>query len=283
MLSVLPVTCFSRRQPPRRRDQGRRVVSTRIRGTPLVILAVSSTPAFEMNVVHRLVTDVEPCPYLRERSQQLEMASVSEISPAEYEAELARGSRRFADTLFRPACPACRECIPLRVPLAAFQPSRSQRRVRRRNADVELEIGIPSVSDDRIALYIAFHEDRHHRRGWPAPRMDAYEYFFTFVDNVVPTIEFRYRLSGRLVGIAYVDETPRSFNSIYAFFDPELARRSLGTHDVLVEIEEARRRGKDYLYLGYFVAGCLSMEYKAGFRPCERLIDGEWALSPDVE
>ena len=226
--------------------------------------------------MHRLVTDAESCPYLPERTQQLELASLASISPQEYDEALAEGRRRFADTLFRPVCPACHKCIPVRVPVATFQPSKSQRRVRRRNADIELEVGMPAISDDRLALYAEFHKNRHRRRGWPAPHMDAYEYFFTFLDNVVPTLEFRYRLAGRLVGIAYVDESPLAFNSIYAFFAPDLGRRSLGTHDILVEIDEARRHGKDYLYLGYFVAGCLSMEYKAMFRPSERLLGGEW-------
>ncbi|MBN1443559.1 MAG: GNAT family N-acetyltransferase, partial [Planctomycetes bacterium] len=95
-------------------------------------------------------------------------------------------------------------------------------------------------------------------------------------DNAATTLEFRYRLGGRLVGVAYVGEGTDALNSIYSFADPSLARRSLGTFDVLSEIQEAARRGKEYLYLGYHVRGCSSMEYKAGFRPFEVLRHGRW-------
>jgi arginine-tRNA-protein transferase len=132
------------------------------------------------------------------------------------------------------------------------------------------------VNEERLDLYHRFHEDRHRRRGWPAPSIDPLEYFGAFADNAVSTLEFRYRLHGRLVAVAYVDESPEALNSIYAFSDPGLARRSLGTNDVLLEIEAARARGKEHLYLGYTVAGCPSMAYKRLFRPHEILRDGRW-------
>jgi arginine-tRNA-protein transferase len=106
--------------------------------------------------------------------------------------------------------------------------------------------------------------------------MDFEGYFASFIDNPVLTHEFRYRLDGLLIGIAYVDESPDALNSIFAYHSPEYSRRSLGTFDILSEIEGAASRGKSYLYLGYYVAGCPSMEYKTDFRPYELLVDGNW-------
>jgi len=234
-----------------------------------------------MRIEAELTTPPEPCPYLKDRPYRLEVRYVAALSPEEYEAELASGARRFGAVLFRPTCDPCRSCVPIRVPVTSFRPSRWQRRVRRRNTDLEVEIGLPAVSDERLRLYREFHDDRHERRDWPRPEMDSVEYFATFVDNLVATREFRYRIEGRLVGIAYVDESPTAFNAIYAFFDPTLRRRNLGTNNILACLDEANRRGKEYVYLGFWVKGCLSMAYKAAFRPAEFLRAGVWGpLAP---
>jgi arginine-tRNA-protein transferase len=69
--------------------------------------------------------------------------------------------------------------------------------------------------------------------------------------------------------VGYVDELPSSLSAIYFYYDPEERHRSLGTWNVLQIIQEARTRQRPYVYLGYFVAGCPSLEYKANFVPNE--------------
>jgi len=80
-------------------------------------------------------------------------------------------------------------------------------------------------------------------------------------------MEWCYYLDDQLVAVGYVDRLPQAMSAIYFFYDPELRQRSLGTFNVLSIIEEARRIRIPYLYLGYFVAGCRSLEYKANFAP----------------
>ncbi len=160
--------------------------------------------------------------------------------------------------------------------MSKFAPSKSQRRVLRANRDVSLEIGEPMVDAERLDLHFRFHLEKHLTLGWPEPQTSPMDYLASFVMNSVPTHEFRYRLGGSLVAIAYVDEGSRALSSQYAFYDPEFSARSLGTFDILQEIETARRWKKKYLHLGYYVRGCRSMAYKAAFRPHEILVDGEW-------
>jgi arginine-tRNA-protein transferase len=234
-----------------------------------------------MLVIGQIITEPRNCAYLPGRESRLELRLVGDLSGKEHDRELSAGVRRFGRTLFRPACPDCSECVPIRVPVEGFRPSKSQRRILRRNRDVTVEVGEPVVDEERLLLHARFHEDRERRRGWSASSMDLEEYAASFIDNAVPTLELRYRLEGRLVGIAYVDESPRALNSVYAFHDPALRRRGLGILDVLVEIEEARRRGKEHLYLGFHVEGCISMEYKRSFRPCEALVGGKWMRCQD--
>ena len=229
-----------------------------------------------MRILSEFCTPLEPCPYLPGQRWKLNVRWVGSLSQDELDEELASGGRRFGSALFRPDCPACQECVPLRIPVADFRPSKSQRRVLRKNADLEVTVGEPLVSEERLELHRRFHSSRHASHSWPRSIIDFSEYFESFVDNVVPTLEFCYRLESTLVAVAYVGESTRAFNSIYAFHDPDLARRGLGTYDLLCELGEAKRRGKEYVYLGYNVEGCRSMEYKSTYYPHELRIDGEW-------
>jgi arginine-tRNA-protein transferase len=65
---------------------------------------------------------------------------------------------------------------------------------------------------------------------------------------------------------------------IYSFYDPEEARRSLGSFMILDNIARVRRLGLPYLYLGYWVRGSRKMDYKARFLPQERLTAEGWSL-----
>lgn len=228
----------------------------------------------------KFFTEARACPYLHDRPSRLEVHLISSIASHEHELLLSRGVRHFGRSYFVPACGLCAECVSIRVPVATFRASRSQRRNLARNRDIELEIGEPEVDEERLALYRRFHANRELVRGWQPSEIDEEEYRASFVDNPSPTLELRYRLRGALVAIAYVDETERAFNSIFGFWEPAEARRGLGTFDVLTEIEEARKRGKEHLYLGFHVEGCLSLEYKRSFRPCELLLGGDWR--PDL-
>jgi len=73
-----------------------------------------------------------------------------------------------------------------------------------------------------------------------------------------------------------------SLSSVYFFFDPDYSKLGIGTFSILKEIEHARSLDLPYYYLGYYVPGCDSMEYKDSFRPREhydweekRWINGE--------
>lgn len=181
--------------------------------------------------------------------------------------------------MFRPACPRCGKCLSLRVPVAEFKPDRSQKRCRAANdGDVRLVIGTPSVSDEKLELHDRFHMFQHFHKGWPdrGPESES-AYLESFVNNPFATEEWCYYLGERLVGVGYVDALPMGLSAIYFFHDPGDRDRSLGTYNVLSVIHEAARRGVPHVYLGYYVEGCRSLEYKARFRPNETLHpDGTW-------
>lgn len=237
-----------------------------------------------------LTGGVSPCSYLADRQSQMQYRIAMSLSTARYEHLLERGWRRFGRTLFRPICSSCRECRSLRVDIASFQPTKSQRRAARRNANVLLSVREPTVSDEHIRLYNDYHLDMHHRRQWPYREITRDQYFESFLDGRFPfSREFQYRLNGELIALGIVDMTGNVMSSIYFIHLPELRNSALGTMSVLREIEQGQLTGHQWLYMGYYIRDCGSMNYKNRYHPHQLLAaytaDGERAewLSADAD
>lgn len=201
------------------------------------------------------------CPYLPGQTLVYEHFFADGLDALELDALLARGWRKFGHYYFRPACPGCRACTPLRVPVQDFRPSRSQRRVAARCAAVRVDFGPLLYGKDLFDLY------QRHSRVRFGQECTFEEFAANLLAQSCPALLSRYELDGRLVGAGCLDRGMRSFSSVYFVFDPDFSRLSLGVFSVLRETEEARRLGLDYYYLGYLVPGCTRMAYKAAFRP----------------
>jgi arginyl-tRNA--protein-N-Asp/Glu arginylyltransferase len=232
-----------------------------------------------MEPLFTFVSSPDRCGYLPDRVWQLRYEIVGQATPAEYMGRLKAGWRRFGYSLFRPECPQCRACQSLRVPVAAFRPDRSQRRAWAANdGGVTVRVGAPAATREKLDLYDRFHAFQHGVKGWPEHGpADADDYISSFVDNPFPIEEWCYYLGDRLVGVGYVDVLPEGLSAIYFVYDPAQRQRSLGTFNVLSVIRRATQLGLPHVYLGYYVAGCRSLEYKGRFRPNEVLgPDGSW-------
>ncbi len=241
-----------------------------------------------MESLFRYVAAPSRCGYLADRLWSLEYEYVGSLTREEYLERMLDGWRRFGIMLFRPACRACMACRALRICVPHFHPDRSQRRCRRINEGVvELRIGRPGVTRAKLALYDRYHAFQSEAKGWPGhPSKDSASYVDSFVHQPFPVEEWCYYLGSRLIGVGYVDDLPGregrgrgagGLSAIYFFYDPQERQRSLGTWNILCLIEEAARRGLPFVYLGYYVEGCPSMEYKTRFAPNQlRGPDGVW-------
>lgn len=212
------------------------------------------------------------CPYLPDRRWVTQSFQLSTMPASAYEALLGGGWRRSGDVFYRNQCPGCRCCIPIRVPLAGFAPSRSQRRTVRRNADVAVQPDGPADDPEVFHLYGRYVRARHDP-GDPAG-FDEFERFL--LRSPVESRLMRYTIDGRLVGAGWVDVLPDGLSSVYFVFDPAEGRRSLGTFSIMKEIEHARDLGKQWLYLGFYVPGSSKMAYKGAFHPREFAVDEMW-------
>lgn len=191
------------------------------------------------------------------------------------------GFRRSGNHYYRPHCNDCQACIPVRIPVNQFQPNRSQRRVLNKNKDIQVRMMKPDFHEDHYQLYEKYINHRHADGDmYPASR-DQYRSFLVESHSSTRFLEFS--VEEHLLAIAVMDDLEDGFSAIYTFFDPEETARSPGTLAVLWQIQEARRIGKDYVYLGYFIRACQKMSYKTRFRPFEARINDFWMSEQALE
>jgi arginine-tRNA-protein transferase len=214
-----------------------------------------------------------PCPYLPGRDSRLVVVRPQRLPPPLYHTFMDLNFRRLGDVVYRPECGSCRECRQLRVRALEFRPSRAQRRCATRNADVTIETQAPEATHEKHVVYRRYLEARH-----DGQMCGSWQEFAEFVHATSPfTREVVFRVAGRLIGAGIFDVTPLALSAVYFYFDPELAKHSPGVLNVLWLLQECRRLGAPWLYLGYHVSGCDTMSYKMGFRPNESLgDDGLW-------
>ena len=226
-----------------------------------------------------LAVPEQTCSYLPDRSSRsLFIDPDARMDAATYAGLLAQGFRRSGQHVYRPGCRGCRACQPTRIPVPVFSPNRAQRRCRRRNADL-VATAVTRLDDEHAALYARY--QRHRHTGGPM-QTDSIADIEAFLCCDWLATELReFRLNGELLAVSATDRVPGALSAVYSFFDPDRAERSLGRYCVLDQVERACELGLDHLYLGYTVAGCRKMAYKAEYRPAQ-VHDGRgWVDCPD--
>lgn len=88
--------------------------------------------------------------------------------------------------------------------------------------------------------------------------------------------EIQYRLNQKLIGVSIIDMTHAGISSVYFYYDPDYASRSLGTYSILHEIKTCLHKNIPYWYGGYYIKDHPKMDYKKKFKPAEYLINGIW-------
>lgn len=217
-----------------------------------------------------------PCPYLEGETARLPLRQpLAQLTQRQVDRRLSEGDRRSGFMLYRPDCPSCLACEPIRLNLATFRPNATQRRVYRRGLELlETRVAEPIVDEERVRLFNLHRTLRDLERGDGKIDAAGYEEFLT--DSCCETIELSYWYEGRLAGVAITDVGRISFSAVYCYFDPTIVGLSIGTFSVLRQVELARAQHRQFLYLGFYVAGSPHMQYKAKFHPHERRLNGFW-------
>lgn len=222
------------------------------------------------------------CPYLRDQAEQLVFTHLKPDSADALHSVLAQaGFRRSHNILYRPDCPRCTACVPVRVVARDFIPSRSQKRVMSMNRDVRSIIREPVATQAQYDMFLAYQLSRH--GDGSMAKMDFADYQAMVEDTPIQTdlIEY-FDHEDRLIASALSDRLSDGLSMVYSFFDPERSRRSLGTFLILDHIVRTPEMGLDYVYLGYWIGACDKMAYKDRFAPLEALGRGGWAPFAEV-
>lgn len=185
-----------------------------------------------------------------------------------------RGFRRSGDLIYRPHCPSCLACVPVRIPVDAFSGSRAQKRTLLRNTDLTVTPRPASFDAEHFMLFLRYQNARH--PGGTMANPDPPTYLRFLVGRQVDTTFYEFREGHTLLAVAVVDHMPDGLSAVYTFYDPMRARQGLGTYAILWQIQETLRKNLPYLYLGYWVKDSPKMSYKVHFRPLEGYQNGRW-------
>lgn len=235
------------------------------------------------------LTAEAPCPYLEGKLERKVFTHLLDVDANTINSMLTgAGFRRSQTIAYKPACDGCSACVSVRIPVDIFTPSTSQRRIIKKNIDLERVPREPIATEPQFELLHTCLQDRHANGGMSD--MDEDDFSAMVEETTVDTLIFEYWTRSdpaddtleplgrqKLVGASVTDVIDDGLSMVYSFFDPSESARSLGSYMILDHVKKAREMGLPYVYLGYWIDDCRKMAYKAKYQPLEALTMDGWA------
>ena len=234
------------------------------------------------------VTAPQPCPYLADRMERkLFTALQGDTAEILNDSLSKQGFRRSQNVLYRPSCADCNLCLSARIRVADFKPSRTQRRIARRNGGLRRTANAPWATEEQYALFRSYLDSRHADGGMAD--MDIFEFAAMIEETPIRSRVVEYNApdpeggSDDLIAVCLTDLLDDGLSMVYSFYEPSRHNDSLGTYAILDHIDIARDAGLPYVYLGYWVPGSAKMGYKAKFDALEVYSEGAWQPLTDPD
>lgn len=215
------------------------------------------------------------CGYLPNHSAQSCFVSPAlPMTAGIYGKLIAHGFRRSGDEVYKPDCFACSKCIPTRLQSQYFKPNRSQKRCLQKHQNTQVLIKPPVFEAAHYDLYQRYQLSRH--GDGEMARCTPEEYLDFLASRWCETQFVEFTIDGQLAAVAVVDCLENALSAVYTFYEPDLARYSLGTYAVLWQIQQAVLQNLEFVYLGFWVADCQKMAYKSQFQPLQKFEQHDW-------
>ena len=165
--------------------------------------------------------------------------------------------------------------LPLRIDLARFTLSRSQKRVLAKNRDLRVQFRPSCIDAEKEVLF------KKHRVRFEANAPTSLFNFMSPDPSASPcaNVELCVYQGQQLLAVTFLDLGMTATSAVYAFFDPVAAKRSLGILMMLHSIQFSIERGCHYYYPGYAYREPFTYDYKKRFNGLESL-DWEQGWKP---
>lgn len=220
------------------------------------------------------ITQSFPCNYLPDEQERLLVAVDERLhNTAQYSWLMANGFRRSSDQIYRPNCENCNACKSVRVFCPQFTPSKSQKRLLKKNKAYILKSS-STPKDIYYELYENYINTIHHDGSMFPANTQQYESFTK--STVTEQIFIETWDEDKLISVAVTDILIDALSAVYTFYHPDYRARGLGVFSILNQIKLCQNYNKRFLYLGYQIDSCKKMNYKNKYFPYQELINNKW-------
>lgn len=215
------------------------------------------------------------CSYLPDRNMDMDFfLAPRKFNEIELNYFLENGWRKFGYEFFKHICEHCKACVPIRIPVDIFEPSSSQRKLMKKNSDINFISRKLTYSDRIYEIY------KSHCRRFTQPAFSKTLFKETYFNSSVPSIQTEYYIDDVLIAVGFLDVSNEALNSVYFIYDLKYIHRSPGIFSILKEIELTKKYNLKYYYLGYYIKQNHFMAYKNKFFPNQKMnVDtNKWEL-----
>ena len=215
------------------------------------------------------------CSYIDKMdAQSLVVTPYKSINQNTFQDLIEKGFRRSGQYIYKPNCKSCTACIPIRLSVKKFLPSKTQKRTYIKHGSFIIREAPLSFKKNHFDLYLKYQNKRHSFINNEQNNLDDYNDFLIKSNVKSKLIEF---WDGDLLKIvSIVDIVSDGISAVYTFYDPDDKKVSYGTYSIIWLINWCKAQQLKYMYLGYWIGECKKMKYKTNFKPYELYIKGYW-------
>ena len=221
------------------------------------------------------LSNTENCSYVDNKKERKIFTIMDNPNNAdEYESLIKFGFRRSHNILYNQVCDSCNLCKSIRINCVNFNPSKSQKRVIKKNYGIyEKKLKArPSLKQfELFKKYLKFKHDKSEMN-----EMNYYDYKKMMEAPGIESKIYEYYYEKKLVACVISDFLDDSISMVYSFYSEEILKNSIGKYMILDHLELAKNLNKNYVYLGYWVEGCNKMDYKSKFNSSQVLMNSKW-------